>query len=143
MVYAGSDKVTDSNKFKYFTQTCILSGESLQSTNEFPVLSKALETGELLKDIDINKLAEIANIIESGGSGGGSVPSNVILYEDWTEGELVTIDSGTTAPDTPILTITPNGVFPSTESVSMTTDEKADIYYALEIEKMLGNKEID
>ncbi|MBT2614116.1 Ig domain-containing protein [Bacillus sp. ISL-78] len=115
MVYAGSDKVTVTNKFKYFTQKGILSGESLQSTNEWPVLSKALETGELLKDIDINKLAEIAKIIENGGA--GSPGFNV---RDIISGENFTVDGGSTLPPNAAPTLT-------SSFVPVTIDDKTTL----------------
>lgn len=74
--------------------------------------------------------------LKLNGGGSGSVPSNVILFEDWLGGETVTIDTGTTPPaDTtaPILTISPaGGNFASTQGVTMTTNETADIYYTLD-----------
>lgn len=59
--------------------------------------------------------------IISNGSG-GSVPSNVVLFEDWTGGESVTIDTNTSPTDTtpPIVTISPNG---GTFSIPATTSE--------------------
>lgn len=73
----------------------------------------------------------------AGGSsgGGGSVPSNVILFEDWTEGETVTIDTSTPPPaDTtaPILTITAGGTFTGTKTVTLSVNETADIFYTLD-----------
>lgn len=72
---------------------------------------------------------------EVGQGGGGSVPSNVILFEDWAGGESVTIDTSVTPPaDTtaPVLTITAGGTFTGTKSVTMSTNETATIYYTLD-----------
>ena len=96
-----------------------------------------------------NKLNENFNIIEQtvndiedeietifkNGVGGGDVPSNVILFEDWTPGESVIIgDSPAPPTDTtaPILTITPGGNFNGTKTITMTTNETATIYYTLD-----------
>lgn len=73
----------------------------------------------------------------SGGDtgGGGSVPSNVILFEDWVDGETVTIDTSTTPPaDTtaPVLTITAGGTFTGTKTVTLSVNETADIFYTLD-----------
>lgn len=68
------------------------------------------------------------------GGGQAEVPSNVILFEDWVDGETVVIDTtsgGTPTPDTtaPVLTITTGGAFSGTKSVTMSTNESATIYY--------------
>lgn len=78
------------------------------------------------------QLEELSSKIENGGS----VPSNVILFDDWVPGESVTIDTGTTPPtDTtpPIVTINPvAGTYTTTKTITLTTNETADIYYTLD-----------
>lgn len=44
--------------------------------------------------------ADVEDLKLNGGGGGGSVPSNVILFEDWTDGETVTIDTSTAPTNT-------------------------------------------
>lgn len=79
------------------------------------------------------RIAILEERVQTGGiGGGGSIPSNVILFESWTDGEVVTIDTSTEpAPDIvdPILTITAGGTFSGTKNVSMSTNETATIYY--------------
>ncbi|WP_162927797.1 chitobiase/beta-hexosaminidase C-terminal domain-containing protein [Bacillus sp. Y1] len=86
--------------------------------------------------VNIDDLKQKVAVLEQSPGGGGSVPSNVILFEDWTEGETVIIDTNTTPPtDTtaPVLTISPNGGnFASTQGVTLTTNETATIYYTLD-----------
>lgn len=70
-------------------------------------------------------------LINGAGTGGGSVPSNVILFEDWVGGESVTIDTSVGDTTAPVLTITAGGTFTGTKSVTMSANETADIYYTL------------
>ncbi|WP_198512516.1 chitobiase/beta-hexosaminidase C-terminal domain-containing protein, partial [Bacillus sp. mrc49] len=139
MISEGNTATLVTSKFYYNSTKSILNDNTLASTNEFPLLNQAIAAGELLKEFNMESLAEIARTIESGGgaSGGGTVPSNVILYEDWAAGETVIIDTGNTAPppDTtaPILIIAPNGgTFATTQSVTMSTNETAEIFYTLD-----------
>ncbi|MDM5223030.1 chitobiase/beta-hexosaminidase C-terminal domain-containing protein [Peribacillus sp. NJ11] len=138
MLYYASNYVSVSTKFSYSVIKGILDNDSLESANEWPILNQAIAAGEFLKEYDLERLAEIADIIESGGgTGGGSAPSNVILFEDWTGSESVIIDTGNTTPtpDTtaPVLTITPNGgTFATAQSVTMSTNETAEIFYTLD-----------
>ncbi|XHU81048.1 Ig domain-containing protein [Peribacillus simplex] len=100
MVYVGSNAVIVTKEFKYFTQKGILSGETLESTNEWPVLNQAIAAGEFLKEYDLERLADIADIIESGGGGGTGF--NV---RDVINGESFTIGGSTPSPNTaPTLT---------------------------------------
>jgi hypothetical protein len=69
---------------------------------------RATETGEISETdvIPFVRVTEFENVkadvedLKLNGGGGGSVPSNVILFEDWTEGETVTIDTSTTPTNT-------------------------------------------
>lgn len=73
--------------------------------------------------------------IQVNNGGGGSVPSNVILFEDWIEGEQVIIDTSPSVPNdvtAPTLMITPGGTFTGTKTVSMSVNETADIFYTLD-----------
>lgn len=66
---------------------------------------------------------------------GGGTPSNVILFDNWVEGESVIIGDTPTPPgDTtaPILTISQGGNFTGTKSVTMSVNETATIYYTLD-----------
>jgi hypothetical protein len=65
---------------------------------------------------------------------GGSIPSNIILFEDWVIGELVEIDtSGTPDTTAPTVTISPiAGIYGSARTVTMTANESATIYYTLD-----------
>lgn len=78
------------------------------------------------------QLEELSSKIENGGS----VPSNVILFDDWVPGESVTIDTGATPPtDTtpPIVTINPvAGTYTTTKTITLTTNETADIFYTID-----------
>jgi hypothetical protein len=79
------------------------------------------------------ELGALQELVEQ--SGGGTVPSNVILFEDWAGGESVTIDTSVTPPaDTtaPVLTITSGGTFTGTKSVTMTVNGTATVYYTLD-----------
>jgi hypothetical protein len=90
---------------------------------------------ELLR-LSISQSGKLAIDGEEQVGGGGSVPSNVILFEEWAGGESVTIDMGSTPPpaDTtaPVLTITAGGTFTGTKSVTMSVNETATIYYTLD-----------
>jgi hypothetical protein len=81
-------------------------------------------------------LASLKGEKGDSGTGGGTVPDNVILFEDWLGGESVTIDTGGVIPpaDTtaPVLTITAGGTFTGTKSVTMSVNETADIFYTLD-----------
>ncbi|MED3912667.1 chitobiase/beta-hexosaminidase C-terminal domain-containing protein [Peribacillus simplex] len=94
-----------------------------------------------LSDVDLTTVAPSEGYVLSYINGlwkpkaiptGGTAPSNVILFEDWTGGESVTIATGTPLPDTtaPILTITPNGgTFATSQNVTMAANETAEIFY--------------
>ncbi|PEA25814.1 hypothetical protein CN984_12245 [Bacillus cereus] len=79
---------------------------------------------------------DMENLKASGGTGGGSVPANIVLFDNWAGGESVTVGDGTTPPvDTtaPVVTVSPNGgSFSASQSVTISTNETATIYYTLD-----------
>lgn len=133
--------------YKYQWRAFFESGE-IRSNREFDFYVyeslRAGETGEisetdLIPFVRVTEFetvkADVEDLKLNGGGGGGSVPSNVILFEDWTEGETVTIDTSTTPPtDTtaPVLMITAGGTFTGTKTVTLSVNETADIFYTLD-----------
>jgi hypothetical protein len=104
------------------------------STGNIFVNFAADKMSELLR-LSVSQAGKLAiDGVEQVG-GGGSVPSNVILFEEWAGGESVTIDTSVTPPaDTsaPVLTITAGGIFTGNKSVTMSVNETATIYYTLD-----------
>jgi BppU N-terminal domain/Chitobiase/beta-hexosaminidase C-terminal domain len=107
--------VAETTEFTFYVRESIVNS-SIISSNELPIIE------------------QIIDLWESGGvGGGGSLPTNAILFEDWTGGESVTIDTSTTPADTtaPTLSITAGGTFTGTKTVTMSANETATIYYTL------------
>ena len=64
---------------------------------------------------------------------GGGTPSNVIVFEDWEQGETVTIGDNNANDETPpILTISPGGTFENSKTITMEVNEPSTIYYTLD-----------
>lgn len=91
---------------------------------------------------DFNSLNDRLNNMVMEGGGGGSVPSNVILFENWTSGESVTIGGTETDTTAPVLTITAGGTFTGTKTITMTTNEAATIYYTLDNSTPTANSSV-
>jgi hypothetical protein len=113
-------------------------GNILVDGQEITVYDDTSVTEQLAEMVrSVNGVAPDANGNVNVSTGdGGTLPSNVIYFEDWLGGESVTIDTGTSEPpaDTtvPVLTITSGGTFTGTKSVTMSTNETATIYYTLD-----------
>lgn len=82
MIYEVADKIAVTGRFSYKVIGGILSDKSLQSTNEWPALDKAIEAGTKLIDVDFDLLVnasatfvslqdQINQLKASGGTGGG------------------------------------------------------------------------
>lgn len=63
-----NNKVIETCKFVFAVDESIMSDTALESTNEFPVIQKAIEVGEKFKDVDF------APIIKAGELAAGSLP---------------------------------------------------------------------
>lgn len=111
-------------KFRVYVEESYMAAGAIESANEMGIIQKAIEAGEKLEGVDIEGIlkvketaeaaktisennSEIIEILEKdvanlklNGGGGGSVPSDVILFEEWKGGENVTIDTGTDPIDT-------------------------------------------
>lgn len=67
-----------------------------------------IKNSDTFKRLAVNSNGRLAiDGVEYSGGGNGSIPSNTILFEDWVDGETVTIDTGGTPPAD---TIAPNNV---------------------------------
>ncbi|WP_255299720.1 BppU family phage baseplate upper protein [Bacillus thuringiensis] len=62
-----NNKVIETCKFVFAVDESIMSDTALESTNEFPVIQKAIEVGEKFKDVDF------APIIKAGELAAGAV----------------------------------------------------------------------
>lgn len=62
------NKVIETCKFVFAVDESIMSDEAMKSTNEFPVIQKAIEAGEKLEGVDIN------GIIAAGELAKGALP---------------------------------------------------------------------
>ncbi|PFS55876.1 hypothetical protein COK64_23025 [Bacillus thuringiensis] len=63
-----NNKVIETCKFVFAVDESIMSDTALESTNEFPVIQKAIEVGEKFKDVDF------APIIKAGELAAGALP---------------------------------------------------------------------
>jgi len=63
-----NNKVIETCKFVFAVDESIMSDEAMASTNEFPVIQKAIEAGEKLEGVDIN------GIIAAGALAAGALP---------------------------------------------------------------------
>ncbi|MGF9766885.1 BppU family phage baseplate upper protein [Bacillus albus] len=63
-----NNKVIETCKFVFAVDESIMSDEAMASTNEFPVIQKALELGEKFKDVDFDP------IINAGALAAGALP---------------------------------------------------------------------
>lgn len=63
-----NNKVIETCKFVFAVDESIMSDEAMESTNEFPVIQKAIEAGEKLEGVDIN------GIIAAGELAKGALP---------------------------------------------------------------------
>ncbi|MCC2442007.1 phage baseplate upper protein [Bacillus paranthracis] len=64
------NKVIETCKFVFAVDESIMSDEAMKSTNEFPVIQKAIEAGEKLEGVDIN------GIIAAGELAKGALPKS-------------------------------------------------------------------
>ncbi|MCU5611997.1 phage baseplate upper protein [Bacillus paranthracis] len=64
------NKVIETCKFVFAVDESIMSDEAMKSTNEFPVIQKAIEAGEKLEGVDIN------GIIAAGVKADGALPKS-------------------------------------------------------------------
>lgn len=76
------DRTIDSQKFFFIVNESLASNEAIESTNEFPVIQKAIEAGKKLEGVDINGIiaagakAEAA-LPKTGGTMTGDIKFNV------------------------------------------------------------------
>ncbi|MGH1110670.1 BppU family phage baseplate upper protein [Bacillus paranthracis] len=76
------NKVIETCKFVFAVDESIMSDEAMKSTNEFPVIQKAIEAGEKLEGVDINGIIAAgakadAALPKSGGTMTGNVDMDV------------------------------------------------------------------
>ncbi|UTQ80147.1 hypothetical protein vBBceSLY4_000070 [Bacillus phage vB_BceS_LY4] len=76
------NKVIETCKFVFAVDESIMSDEAMKSTNEFPVIQKAIEAGEKLDGVDINGIiaaGELAKgaLPKSGGTMSGNVDMDI------------------------------------------------------------------
>lgn len=64
------NKVIETCKFVFAVDESIMSDEAMKSTNEFPVIQKAIEAGEKLEGVDIN------GIIAAGAKADAALPKS-------------------------------------------------------------------
>lgn len=127
VAYFESGKIASIRKSDFYVH------ESMRATSSGEVSETVLVP--FVRTTEFNIVKEDVELLKQNGGGGGvSVPSNVILFEDWTEGETVTIDTSTTPSDTtsPVLSITTGGTFTGTKTVTLSANETADIFYTLD-----------
>ncbi|HDR7254499.1 TPA: BppU family phage baseplate upper protein [Bacillus pacificus] len=62
------DRIIDTQKFFFVVNDSLASDEAVESTNEFPVIQKAIEAGKKLEGVDIN------GIITAGVKADGALP---------------------------------------------------------------------
>ena len=79
------NKVIETCKFVFAVDESIMSDEAMKSTNEFPVIQKAIEAGEKLEGVDINGIiaaGELAKgaLPKSGGTMTGALNVNAPLF---------------------------------------------------------------
>lgn len=99
------------------------------------VVQESLINGNILinnTEVVVYDHSSVISRLEALEAGGGTVPSNVLLFDDWTGGESVTIDTNTPDTTTPTLTITAGGTFTGTKTVTMSINETATVYYTLD-----------
>ncbi|HDR7872382.1 chitobiase/beta-hexosaminidase C-terminal domain-containing protein [Bacillus mobilis] len=121
------DQTLVTPRFQYQVEAALIPNGTVESSNEFQALNKIiaeskalidsagkigeivekandvkdlLDQGSSLQNVISGMQTDIAYLKLNGGGGGGTVPSNVILFEDFNGGESVIVDTGTTPPDT-------------------------------------------
>lgn len=156
MIFNKSDNVITTHPFKYTSTKGIMDSKTVESTNEFPALMKVLEVGDRFKDVDpsvfddVKDLATKAELeplvtktelkpIEEELKKNTTQLAETILKMNMLENKIIALETGggvvipplDTTP--PILMITPNGgIFATYQSVTMSTNETADIYYTID-----------
>ncbi|WP_255294029.1 BppU family phage baseplate upper protein [Bacillus wiedmannii] len=113
-----NSKVIETCKFAFTVDESIMSDDAMKSTNEFPVIQKAIEAGKKLEGVDIDGIiaaGELANgaVKKSGGTMTGLLEFDVSNGEkairgssegisragiSFTKGQLIAYDWGKTRP---------------------------------------------
>ncbi len=77
------NKVIETCKFVFAVDESIMSDEAMKSTNEFPVIQKAIEAGEKLEGVDINGIiAAGAKADAALPKAGGTMTGDLVMATD-------------------------------------------------------------
>ncbi|WP_440130157.1 BppU family phage baseplate upper protein [Bacillus thuringiensis] len=75
-----NNKVIETCKFAFTVDESIMSDEAMKSTNEFPVIQKAIEAGKKLEGVDIDGIIAAGELAkEALPKTGGTMTGNLIL----------------------------------------------------------------
>lgn len=82
------NKVIETCKFVFAVDESIMSDEAMKSTNEFPVIQKAIEAGEKLEGVDINGIiAAGAKADAALPKSGGTMTGNIVMEYETGKGD--------------------------------------------------------
>lgn len=88
------NKVIETCKFVFAVDESIMSDEAMKSTNEFPVIQKAIEAGKKLEGVDINGIIAAGVKAEGAVKKSGDTMTGDLLIENSTKVSSLRLKSG-------------------------------------------------
>ncbi|MCU4923999.1 BppU family phage baseplate upper protein [Bacillus cereus] len=89
-----NNKVIETCKFAFTVDESIMSDEAMKSTNEFPVIQKAIEAGKKLEGVDMDGIIAAGAKADGALSKTGGTMTGTLIVEDSTGTSSLRVKSG-------------------------------------------------